>query len=224
MIEFGQLATAIVTKHEPHLLDYGPEEQIARAVAALERFHAHTPLTPVAGTVVDLAGFGKAPVYFASGEDRYLLLSEVGEQLGMSLPAVCAWADGDHLEGLRAQREADERRGDGRLGYDCLRGLLNLDLWLCVDDPQASPDAGGRRWSFAGDWLISTDRIPALFTASPWREEFIANTTDVMRHAFRRFWGDKAAGNPLFHSDLTEDEARRKARRGPHLPDTTEEN
>jgi len=231
----GYLAFAawVVVRQEDHLLDYGPEEQAITASKQLERFAAHTPLTPVTGQVIDLAGFGEAPVHYRSAKNGYVLLSEVAEALGWPLHKAHAWAERDHGWALRDQREEDENRGDGRLGFELMTHLVDLRLSLTMDDPEAKPDAGGRRWSDAGDWLVSHDRLPALMTSSPWAREFMDNTMDAFGHAMRKIHGDKLKGIPLyrldgeptggnafddmFSSDLTEDEALRKARRGPTL-------
>lgn len=232
-------AVRVAEKHDPLLVDYGPDEQADRATEALTRFTTTTPLAPVADTVIDLAGFGKAPVHFTSGEHQYVLLSEVAEQLGMPLHKAHKWAETEQGWFVRDQREEDERRGDGCLGYTLMRYLVDLDLCLSQDDPEARPDGGGKRWSTAGDWLVAQDRLPSLLLSSPWSKEFMGNTMDAMAHAFRRQFGDRlkdiptygpdglptgtSAADTLFRSNLTEDEALRRAVRGPALdPDDTD--
>lgn len=238
---FHQFAAAIVARNEAHLLDYGPDEQLARAVAALEKFAVHSPLNPATpGHMIDLAGFGSASVHFENENDTYLLLSEVAEALGMTPWAACKWAREQHLSAIEDQRELDEERGDGKLGWECLADYCDLNLWFVVENPEAKPDAGGRRWSDYGDWLISRDRLLALIADSPWSKEFMANMSDLLAHGAKKFFsgGDLANipavrmdgapalrddGTPittgdLFHSDLSQEEARRKARRGPNIP------
>jgi hypothetical protein len=218
----------IVAANDDRLFNYGPDEQIARALEELERFARTTPLVPVADTVVDLAGFGEAAVHFDGPDDRYMLLSEVAEQLGMPVWTACEWARLERLHAVDDQRDIDERRGDGRLGWECLRGVVDLRLDFIADDPEAKPDADGKRWSSYGDWLLSTDRLPAFMLVSPWGREFMDNTFDAFAHGMRKTLGAKLdgltavdrQGNPmpgveLFASDLTEEEALRKARRGP---------
>lgn len=235
--DFRQFAAEVVARHDEHLLDYGPEEQAARVVEALERVNRVTtlaPLAPVADLEVDLAGFGVAPVHFVTDEDDYLLLSDIAEQLGWFQPRAHAWAEQQHDFAVQDQRRKDEERGDGRLGWELMLDYIDLDLCLCVDDPEAQPDAGGHRWSHSGDWLISKTRLPLLLSCSPWGREFIDNVSDHYGLALQGIWGDKlkdiptvnADGTPtgntaydMFHSDLTEEEALRKARRGPALDD-----
>lgn len=210
------------------LFNDGPEVQIARAVEALEKFAKTTPLHRVTDVWVDMAGFGDAPIHFDADGDRYLLLSEVANQLGVPIWTACEWADQEHLWAIQDQRHQDEERGDGRLGYDCLRDYIDLRLDFIQDNPEAKPDADGKRWSSYGDWLISDDRLPAFILVSPWGREFMDNTRDHFGHALRKVWGDKlnnltaygADGTPLpgvslFASDLSEEEALKKARRGP---------
>lgn len=210
------------------LFNDGPETQIARAIEALEKFHKTTPLRRVTDTWIDLAGFGEAPVHFDGEGDRYLLLSEVADQLGVPIWKACDWADQEHQWAIRDQRHLDEERGDGRIGFDCLRNFIDLRLDFIQDNPEAKPDANGQRWSDYGDWLVSDDRLPSFILVSPWGQEFMDNTRDHFRHAMRKVWGDQldnltaytADGTPLpgvqlFASDLSEEEALGKARRGP---------
>ncbi|WP_420034670.1 hypothetical protein ACN2WE_21320 [Streptomyces sp. cg28] len=226
-------AERLVAKHDDLLLDYGPEEQKARVIAAIERVSATTQFAPIPpGNVVDLAGFGEAPVSYVTADDSYLLLSDIAEALGWPLHKADAWARQEYSYAIRDQRDCDERRGDGRLGWECLMGYIDLDLLLIQDDPEAKPDRGGRQWSHSGDWLISQDRVPALLCSSPWGKEFLDNVGDHMGLMFQKVWGDKLKDSPtvhadgtptgrsawdMFSTDLTEEEALRKARRGPAL-------
>ncbi|MEU1497027.1 hypothetical protein [Streptomyces sp. NPDC005732] len=227
---FKKLAERVVARHDEHLLDYGPEEQAARVVEAMERLGRIAPLSPVIGTDIDLAGFGKVPALYASGEDTYLLLSDISEQLGWFHPRAHEWAEKRRLHAVEDQRRVDEARGDGRLGWGCLRNHVDLGLCLTVDDPEAKPDGGGRRWSYSGDWLISTDSVPDLLASSPWGKEYMDNSVDLFRHAAREIFGDKLKQSPvvgpdgqptggnaydLFEPELSKEEALRKARRGP---------
>lgn len=225
---FELLARSIVAANNERLLDYCADEQIARAVEALEQFAKTTPLTPVNGLIIDLAGFGEAEVHFESTDDRYLLLSEVAEALGMPVWEACDWARQEYLYTVEGQREMDEERGDGKLGYECMRSFLDLRFSFIQDNPEAKPDAQGKRWSSFGDWLIAHDRLMSLILSSPWSREFMNNTADAMAHGMQKFFGEQlkdlpayhadgtpATGVELFRSDLTEEEALRKARRGP---------
>lgn len=238
---FELLAMTIVTREDDRLCNDGPDVQIKRAVEQLERFHRQTPLTPVHDTAIDLAGFGQATVHFASSDEQYLLLSEVAEALGVPVWTACDWARREQLHAVEDQREQDEQRGDGRLGWDCLRAYCDLHLDFVVDNPEARPDGGGRRWSSYGDWLISTDRIPLFILDSPWSEEFRKNTRGLFAHAFLKsgiadLLGDVPTyrevpwDGPMEPTDFTlgeryqriaeeipEDEAIRRARRGPAL-------
>lgn len=229
---FKKFAERVVARHDDDLLDYGPDEQAARVVQAMQRLNAFSPLTPVIGTDIDLAGFGKVPALYVSTSDPYVLLSDVSEQLGWFHPRACEWAEKRYDWAVRDQRERDEQRGDGRLGWECMRDHIDLGLSLCVDDPEAKPDAGGRRWTYSGDWLISTDRIPDLLSSSPWGKEYMDNSMDAFRHAAREIFGDKLKQSPvvgpdgqptggnaydLFEPELSKEDALRKARRGPAL-------
>jgi hypothetical protein len=174
-----------------HLMEDGIEGQADRVVAALERLHGRVPLWPVAteGVTADLFGFGRAPVQFVTQEPdqdgrqvRYFLLSELAEPLGIPLHKAHAWAEWEAVDALRAQRERDEEAG--ALGWDCLNDVVDLGIYLTVDDPEAAPDASGKRWSIAGEWLVSDRRLLALMTASPWSHVFYENARPLMAHAF----------------------------------------
>ncbi|MER7967966.1 hypothetical protein ABTX35_02945 [Streptomyces sp. NPDC096080] len=234
MTRFKKFAERVVARHDDHLLDYGPEEQIERVENAMERLDRFSPLTPAIGTDIDLAGFGEVPALYVSTTDVYVLLSDTSEQLGWFHPKAHAWAEVQHKFAVQDQRRTDEERGDGRLGWEHMRDFIDLDLLLSVDDPSAKPDGGGRRWSDSGDWLISKDRLPLLLLSSPWGKEFMDNTLPAFGHAMREAWGDKlkdiltvhpdgmptggTAYDDLFTTDgLTRDEALRRARRGPSL-------
>ena len=220
------------------LMDEGPDDQADRVLKALEKFHGVTPLFPIHDRTINLFGFGKAEVRFATydkdgqADEEFLLLSEVAEQLGVPLHKADAWARRDHDDALRAQRERDEERG--QLGWECLRDLVDLGLWMVVDDPEVEPDAGGRRWSTAGDWLISTDRLMAFMTISPWCKEFMDNAMPLFGHAFRATMGDALKDIPTYTADgqptgssaydglartdgLTVEEAAKRALRGPGI-------
>jgi hypothetical protein len=227
---------SVAERHDEHLMESGPETQGPEAAGLLHRFHRSTPLIPVIGTVVDLAGFGEAPIHFKSADTEYLLLSEVAEALGWPLTKAHAWTELQHSHAVRDQRREDEERDDGRLGWHYVRGYVDLGFFMTMPDPGAKPDAGGKHWSYAGDWLISKDRLPLLLLSSPWSKEFMDNTLPAFGHAMRETWGDKLRDIPtvtgdgqptggnayddLFTTDgLTRDEALRRARRGPALDD-----
>lgn len=174
---FERFATTLVEAHDKRpgtdLLDYGPEEQVATVTARLVQFNERVPLTPASSTIVKLGGFGAGRVRFTSTTDNYLLLSEVADAIGWPLQRAVKWADRDYDQALREQRMLDERRDDGLLGWECMRGLLDLHVSTVIDDPTAKPDAGGRCWSFGGDWLISHDRVPSLLLDTPMAEAFL---------------------------------------------------
>ncbi len=213
---FKRFAAMVVARHDDRggetLLDHGPEEQVATVVERLLHFAKTTPLIPVIGTDADIAGFGKAPLYFKSEWDEYVLLSQTSESIGWSIQKAYAWADRDYDQAVREQRHLDERRSDHLLGYECMRGVVDLGISAVIDDPEARPDASGHRWSFSGDWLVAKDRLPSLLLDSPWSKEFMDNSMDAMRHAF---FGENAPEG--LRPELPLDEALRKARRGPVL-------
>ena len=228
-------AEVVVAKHDALLCNEGPEEQVARVVAALDRVSKVTLFAPLNGhTVIDLAGFGEAPIVYVTEQEGYLLLSDVAAALGWPLHKAHAWARLQHGYAISDQRDRDEERGDGRLGWECLLDYIDLGLDLVEDDPEAKPDAGGRRWSHSGDWLISKDRLPLLLMSSPWGKEYMNNSLPAFGHAMRKVWGDKLKNIPTYGPDgtptggnayddmfrtdgLTEEEALRRARRGPAL-------
>lgn len=206
--------------NDEHLLNDGPEEQLAEALRRFDRFTKTTPLEVVYGEPCGMAGFGEPiPIWFRSAEDSYFLLSDAAESIGWSLPRACEWAEREYGWAVQEQRRTDEDRGDGRLGYECMRDYFDTGLQFIFDDPEAKPDAGGRRWSDAGDWLISVDRKPLMLSCSNWGREYMNNVGDAMSYAFLHAFGDKLGpdGRAFFSSDLTEEEAFRKAVRGPAL-------
>lgn len=232
----GPFAVQLVAKHDEHLLDYGPDEQIKRVNEALEHFAKTTPLMPLTDKVVDFAGFCTVPLHFDGPTDKYWLLSEGAAGVGWPIHKAVAWAEQQYDHALRDQRRLDEERGDGRLGWECMRDYLDLGICAIVDDPEANPDAGGKRWSYSGDWLVSCDRIPSFLASSPWSKEYMDNSMDAFRHAAREIFGDKLRQSPvygpdgqptggsafdLFEPKLSKDEALRRARRGPALDDGT---
>lgn len=190
---FQSFAERVVADFDDDLAEYGPDEQSARVVAALEKFHQHTPLIPHVERL-DLWGFAAAETVFAAPDGRvpgtprttdvYFRLVPVARQLGMTEHQADQWARDEYNYGLRDQREMDEERG--ALGWECLTAWLDLNLCLCFDDETAKPDAGGRRWNFGGEWLISLDRAMSLMLASPWSKEFMANTRSLMSFAMQK--------------------------------------
>lgn len=233
-----RFAAMVVARHDDRngerLMNSGPEEQIPYVTEQLAAFAKTTPLVPVIGTDIDLAGFGTVPAHFMYGETRFMLLSEIAEELGWPIQKAVKWADSQYDYALRDQRRADEERGDGRLGYEYMRDYVDLGVDGLIDDPEANPDGGGQRWSNTGDWLISSGRLPWLLSCSPWGKEFMDNTMPALGYAMRSAWGDKLKAIPTYTADgqatggnaftdlfctdgLTEDEARRRAVRGPGL-------
>ncbi|WP_406462334.1 hypothetical protein OH768_44255 [Streptomyces sp. NBC_01622] len=228
-------AERLVAKHDDRLINEGPDEQIPNVIAALDRVSAVKTLAPFpAGNIVDLAGFGEAPIVYVTEDESYLLLSDIAEALGWPLYKAHEWVRQQHLYAIEDQRDHDEERGDGRFGWECLTDYIDLGLDLFEPDPEhPERDAHGtRRIKSAGDWLVSTDRLPALLCSSPWGKEFLDNVGDHMGLMFQKVFGDKLKNSPtvhadgtpsertawdMFSSDLTEDEALRKARRGPAL-------
>ncbi|MGW0805964.1 hypothetical protein [Nonomuraea sp. NPDC002799] len=238
---FRDFAAGIVARNDENLCDYGPEEQTAKAVKALEKFHAHTPIEPAPpGLMIDLFGFGSAAIHFVSAEERYMLLSELGAELGVPIWEATKWVRQQYLYALEDQRGLDEERGDGRFGWECLRDYLDLELWCVTDNPEVKPDAKAGRHVDYGEWLISVDRLMVFILDSPWGKVFMDNTSDIMRIGMQKFMGEgvlsdvpvyRSDGNPALHDDgtpmtardiwrtpLTEKEAREKARRGPNIP------
>lgn len=250
-LSFKAFGLAVAHGHDRrediHLMDEGPDEQAERITTTLTKLRERLPLMPFPeNPTVNLFGFGEAPIHFAVyGDDgnapyateRYLLLSEVAEQLSIPLHHAAEWARREEDETLRTQRNRDEERG--ALGWECLNDVIDLGLWMTQDDPAAKPDAGGKRWSVAGDWLISSDRLMSLMTISPWSKEFMSNAMPLFGHALRATMGDLLKDIPTYtvngeptggnaYTDLahgnglTVDEAAERAMRGPIL-DTDED-
>jgi hypothetical protein len=191
-MSFRTLALTVAHRHDQAddvtLMEEGPVQQAERAIERIAKLHDRRPLWPVHDTTADLFGFGRAPVqYVAFGDNgdvdaRYFLLSDLADPLNIPLHKAHAWAEREEIEALRAQREHDEETGT--LGWDQLNDVIDLGVWLIVDDPEARPDASGERWSTAGDWLVSDERLLSLMTASPWCAEFMTNARPLMAHAF----------------------------------------
>ncbi|MEU3835568.1 hypothetical protein [Streptomyces microflavus] len=235
---FEEFAKLLVTKNDDRLFNYDPDEQAERITKALHRMDHVAPLVPLTDADVDLAGFGTAPLIFtATLGDRgvdYLLLSHVADELGWFMPRAHEWAELQAGFALEDQRTEDEERGDGRLGWDRMRDYIRLDIDLIVDDSEAKPDAGGKRWSSYSDWLIARDRLPALLSSSPWSKEFMDNVMPAFSYSMRNIWGDRLkdvvtysgdgvpTGSSLYDAlrdtgGLSEEEALQRARRGASL-------
>ena len=210
------IAREFLARPDVTLVDYSEEEQLTLVAERTRRIMVNTPLWPVCDKKVDIAGFGTADVVLKGKEDEYIVLSPAAATLGMSHQRARAWAEQEIIEAIRDQREMDEENEDGHIGYECLRGCFDLGLSTIVDDPEAKPDADGRRWSLTGEFLISTDRLIPLILESDWREEFWGNARDLMRHAFQDSFGATSLGEFL-KPELSKDEAIRQARRGPAL-------
>lgn len=249
---FRILGLELANKYEKddsvHLMEDGPSEQAERVAAALTKLHERKELFPVRtqDVTLNLFGFGRVPAHFVhfdddgNADEHYLVLSEVAEALGVPLPKAYEWARQEWADAVQSQREMDEERG--QLGWECLNDHVDLGLYLTVDDDQAGPDAAGRRWSTAGDWLISDDRLLSFMTTSPWCEEFMSNAGPLFAHAFVKSgladtlgevatyrqppWDGpmEPTGSTLGDhfrreaDELPEDEAARRAMRGPSGP------
>lgn len=161
-----KFAAKAVARHDnregERLLNCGPQEQVDYVASKIQRFDKSTPLTRVKDMEENLDNRGAVPVHFMHGETRYLLLSEIAEAVDWPIQTAVKWATQEAEFALRDQREADEERGDGLLGYDCMRDYIDLGVDSFIDDPEAKPDGGGQRWSQTGDWLISHRRLEYL--------------------------------------------------------------
>lgn len=182
-------ASVVADYAADHLIDYGPEEQQQRAVAALRRFERHTPLRPHVETI-NAFGFATVQTVLVSSPsnpsestDTYLRLLPLAEAIGISPGQAEKWAEGEHGFALRDQRAMDEEMGC--LGWECLRSVVCLDLSLIFEDETAKPDANGKRWSSASEWLVSLDRLMALLLVSPWGAEFMKNSKALFSYAFK---------------------------------------
>jgi hypothetical protein len=159
---FAALAVALHDDHNGEvLLNEGSEVQEARIVSKLKRFTQGTPLTRAKDLEQDL-GRGVVDVHFCHGDTRYMLLSEIATAVDWPIQTAAKWAEMEHEFALRDQRDADEERGDGLLGWDHMRDYVDLGVEGVIDDPEAKPDADGKRWSHTGDWLISHHRLQYL--------------------------------------------------------------
>lgn len=212
-------------------METGPEDQARLAVEAVSRVHRAKPLFPASGTSIDLAGFGTTERIFSSAEGGYVSGLATADALGWLPYKFHAWATKQREWALMEQRKDDEERADGRLGWHHMTDYISLDMWAIMDDPEAKPDAGGGRYSEVGEWLIAERRLPWLLSCSPWGREFYENTKDHFGMVFKAAVGEKlkavqtfgADGQPtggnayddMFVTDLTEEQALRKARRGP---------
>ncbi|MBD3544490.1 hypothetical protein [Streptomyces sp. JV180] len=235
---FEEFAKLLVKRNDDRLFNDGPDEQAGRVTKALRRIDRVAPLIPLTDSEIDLAGFGTAPLIFtATLGDRgvdYLLLSHVADELGWFMPRAHDWAELEAGYAVEDQRTEDEDRGDGRIGWDCMRDYIRLDIDLIVDDPEAKPDANGKQWSSYSDWLISRHRLPNLLASSPWSKEFMDNVMPAFSYSMREIWGDKLKDIPTYSGNgvptgsslydalcdtegLTEEEALQRARRGPSL-------
>lgn len=161
-----RFAVKAVARHDnrngERLLNCGPEEQVPHVLSNLQRFAKGTPLTRVKDLEMDVFGRAVVPVHFTHGETQYVLLSEVAEAVGWPIQKAAEWATQEAEFAVRDQRDADEERGDGLLGYECMRDFIDLGVDSFIDDPEAKPDGGGERWSHTGDWLISHRRLEYL--------------------------------------------------------------
>lgn len=213
-----QLARQFMARPDVSTLDYDEDDQVKHVLENLAKFTETTPLWPVEGRMVNLSGYGRTPIVAkaAKGDDEYVSLAATADALGWPHHLAYAWAEKQRDHTIRDQRECDEERGDGRLGWECLRDYFDLGLWLTVDDPAAKPDAGGSRWSYTGEFLVSTDRLVVMLMDSPWGKEFMDGAQDLMRHAFKDTFGGGQA-MPGMEPELSLDEAIRKAKRGPAL-------
>ncbi|MFI0484874.1 hypothetical protein [Actinomadura sp. 9N215] len=234
-MSFHTLGLQIATRFEEadgvHLMEDGIRAHAARVGEALERLHERVPLFPVRmqDVTIDLFGFGRAPIHFvtqAKDEDgsdvRYFLLSELAEPLGIPLHKAHEWAEREQADAIRAQRERDEERG--ALGWECMNDVIDLGVWLTVDDPEARPDADGKRWSTAGEWLVSDDRLLALMTWSPWSKVFYENARPLMAHAFiHSGLADKLGDVPTYRTVETYDGETKTGPTGDTLGDHVRE-
>ncbi|MEV4001009.1 hypothetical protein [Actinomadura sp. NPDC049753] len=222
-----QIAHRFEKADDVHLMEDGPKEHAARVAEALEHLHGRVPLWPATlqDVTADLFGFGRAPIRFVTqdgdedGEQvRYFLLSELAEPLGITLPKAHAWAEQEQVEALRAQRAIDQERGE--LGWECMNDVIDLGVWLTVDDPEAKPDASGARWSTAGEWLVSDRRLLPLMTWSPWSKVFYENARPLLAHAMLHSGlADKLDDAPTYRTIETCDGETRTGRTGETLGD-----
>lgn len=246
MSQFRAFAEQLVAEHDEHLLDYGPEEQTDKVVATLEKLNSRAPLRPHRETV-NAFGFGTAQTCFATGDggphEIYLRFLPLADAIGFTPDKAQKLAEMRRSWQVQDQRTRDEETGV--LGWDLMNDWVDLGMSLLIDSPDAKPDSAGRRWTYASEWLVTLDRLPDLVLSSPWGKEFADNAQAMFSYAFKfsgleakaaevstltRHVGDEGtekwakSGRTLADAlavdrhGISEDEARRRAFRGPAAP------
>lgn len=246
MSHFRAFAEQVVNAHDEHLLDYGPDEQVHLVITALENLNTRAPLRPHCETV-NAFGFGTAPTCFATGaggpREIYLQFLPLAEAIGFTPEKAQKLAQTRRSWQVQDQRTRDEETGV--LGWDLMNDWVDLGMSLIIDSPDANPDTTGRRWTYASEWLVTLDRLPDLVLSSPWGKEFADNAQAMFSYAFKSSGAETKAGDaPLIvqhvgddgaekwvksgrtladalavdRHGVSEDEARRRAFRGPTAP------
>lgn len=207
---------------------------------------------PGGGPVINLFGFGTVPEVLTEVDLETGVVKPAGYFWGHDAAAALGWDGAKFTEWAESQRKFDliaqrsEDEESGALGWDCIRHHpMGLHVWQggrSSEDHYVDGQMRGPIMRYWGDlYLIHSDRVMSLMSASPWSAEFMSNLIPLMAWGMKRSGLEENArdvptyvdGAPtggtladMFARDregITEEEAARRAMRGPVLDtDTTD--
>jgi hypothetical protein len=180
--------------------------------------------------------------------EGYFWGHEAAEALGWDGAQFAQWCDLMRGFDLSEQRHHDEETGE--LGWDhLLYHPMGVSVWVGddkSDDHMVNGSMSGPIMRYWADlYLIDTDRLMAMMSASPWSKEFMDNVIPLMSYAFKNTGLEERAKDvptyqrrensfgetttevvgsmaDMFARDregITEQEATERAMRGPVLPE-----
>lgn len=204
---------------------------------------------------INLFGFGRVRQLLrkfdkdtgAATRDGYFWGHEAAAALGWDGAQFAKWCDSMRGFDLSEQRHRDEEAGT--LGWDYLKyHPMGVSVWVgddASDDHYVNGGMSGPIMRYWQDiWLIDTDRLMAMMSASPWSSEFMDAVIPLMSHAFAHSGLEERAKDvpayqrrenslgevttevvgslaDMFARDregISEEEAVRRAMRGPGVP------
>lgn len=215
-------AGMLVRFQDKGISDASDEEFARRVAAGIDRLISARPNLDIPNdddAVYDIYGYGQVVETLSDGDRGFFWLHDFAEQMGIEASAAQKIARNEYLHDLETQRDADLEHDT--VGWDCLRWWpMRVSAWTgrgnadehYVDGVMHGPI----NENYTDLWLVDSTLITYLAFLSPHGEAIQKAAEPMVAHGLRKS-GLGELADALGGKDfgVTEEEARRKAMRGP---------
>lgn len=214
-------AGILVRFQDKGISDASDQEFAQRVAAGVDRLISARPDLdiPSDDAVYNVYGYGQVVETLSDGDRGFFWLHDFAEQLGIEASAAQKIARNEYLHDLETQREADLEHDT--IGWDCLRWWpMHVSAWTGPGNADEHYVNGHMSGAVAANytdlWLVDSTLITYLAMLSPHGEAIQKAAEPMFAHGLRKsglgMLADVLGGKDF---GVTEEEARRKAMRGP---------